>query len=427
MTVTPEPINDLLANPGMGWQTFHRFADEDPALEGLPSGVAYFRYYWDEIEPEEGKIAFEKLDAALARARQAGQTLAFRIMCAGTGDREMYSPAWLRGNGCPGFEYRYGGKGRKYWVPDMDHEKFLAPHRRLIRELGKRYDGHPDLDHVDVGSVGLWAEWHMSGTGVEMPGDATQRRLIDAWDAAFPATPKLILIGCDEGMDQAVQRGWGWRADCLGDMGGFSKTWNHMDHMYRQQLKETKAEDAWKKGPVAFETCWDMRKWVEEGWDVKYIFDYALALHASYVNNKSAPVPKGQRPEVERLLRRLGYRLVLKKIEYSDPVRPGGKVKIAMLWENAGAAPPYRNDLVALRLSNPDASLILHTGASIRGWQPGELLVEESVTVPASLAPGAYTLSLALLDPRNGEPRVKLAIAGLGGDGWYPLGKIRAE
>ena len=28
--VEPRESDELLANPGMGWQTFHRFADNDP-------------------------------------------------------------------------------------------------------------------------------------------------------------------------------------------------------------------------------------------------------------------------------------------------------------------------------------------------------------------------------------------------------------
>ena len=54
--VKPREIADLLANPHMGWQTFHRFADEDPNLAGLPSGSAYFRFYWRDLEPQEGRI-----------------------------------------------------------------------------------------------------------------------------------------------------------------------------------------------------------------------------------------------------------------------------------------------------------------------------------------------------------------------------------
>ena len=35
--VRPKETDDLLANPGMGWETFHCFADGDASLAGLPS------------------------------------------------------------------------------------------------------------------------------------------------------------------------------------------------------------------------------------------------------------------------------------------------------------------------------------------------------------------------------------------------------
>ena len=83
--VEPRESDELLANPGMGWQTFHRFADEDQNLQGLPSASAYFRFYWREVEPQDGQIDFAKFDGLLAHARRAGQKLAFRIMCTGSG------------------------------------------------------------------------------------------------------------------------------------------------------------------------------------------------------------------------------------------------------------------------------------------------------------------------------------------------------
>jgi len=71
----PEEIDELLANPDMGWQTFHCFADEDKKLEGLPSTSAYFRFYWSEIEPVEGRIDFAKFDYLLTHARKVGHKL----------------------------------------------------------------------------------------------------------------------------------------------------------------------------------------------------------------------------------------------------------------------------------------------------------------------------------------------------------------
>lgn len=427
MVVRPRESDALLANPGMGWQTFHRFADEDKNLAGLPSSSAYFRFYWKEVEPREGEIRFDLLDRLFARARQAGQRLAFRIMCAGTAKDPLYVPQWLKEKGCRGFEYRYGDSPVTYWVPDMEDPLFQEAHFRLIAALGQRYDGHPDMDLLDIGSVGLWGEWHMSGTGVKMPPWEVRRAIIDAWREAFPRTPKVMLIGDLEGLRYATQRGCGWRADCLGDMGGFSKTWNHMEHFYRQQLQRAEAEQVWKEAPVAFESCWDMRKWVAEGWDVRFIFDYALDLHASYVNNKSAPLPEGTLPEVERLLRRLGYRLVLREVRHPRRVRRGEELRLVTLWENMGVAPPYWDFLVALRLSPLEAAgkpSQLITSVSIKGWLPGPREQGISVPLPKNLLPGRYLLALGIVHPQRKEPCVQLAIEGRDAEGWYPLSPV---
>jgi hypothetical protein len=424
--VVPKEVDDLFANPGMGWQTFHHFADEDKNLEGLPSASAYFRFYWSEIEPAEGQIDFAKFDDLLARAKEAGQKLAFRIMCAGTTRDYMYVPQWLKDRGCKGFEYQRGGRGPKHWVPDMDDPIFQNAHFRLIEELGDRYDGHPDLDLVDIGSVGLWGEWHMSGTGVDMPSPGTRLAIIDTYIKAFPRTPKVMLIGDIEGMKHATRNGCGWRADCMGDMGGFSKTWNHMEHSYPQHIEKSEAAEVWKTAPVAFESCWDMRKWKEEGWDIRYIFDYALNYRVSYHNNKSAPIPEGTRHEVERFLRKMGYRLVLRQMEHVRTVARGASLPISMIWENVGVAPPYRDYLLALRLAdvNSEEAFVFVGKTSIKGWLPGEIETSESFKLPGDLRPGRYKLALAVVDPDTRDPAIRLAIAGRTEDGWYLLSHI---
>lgn len=423
--VEPVESDALLANPGLGWQTFHRFADDDPNLAGLPSGSAYFRFYWRDLEPAEGEIDFAQLDELLAHARRAGQRLAFRVMCIGTHERAVDSPEWLREQGCPGFEFRYGDGGPLRWAPDMDSPLFQAAHFRFIRALGERYDGHPDIDLLDIGTVGLWGEWHMSGTGVAMPSEATRRAIVDAWRAAFPTTPTVMLIGDREPLRYAVEQGCGWRADCLGDFGGFSATWNHMEHFYRQQLAAAGAEEAWRTAPVAFESCWDMRKWVEEGWSLRSIFEYALELHASYLNNKSAPLPAGDeaRAEVERFLRRLGYRLVLRRLEHPATVAAGRTVRFESTWDNVGVAPPYRDWRLAVRIER-DQQRGYAAGESVNGWLPGEHQAGIDLAVPAEATPGRYTVAVAVVAPGTWEPAVRLAIDGRGDDGWYAVSSL---
>jgi hypothetical protein len=432
VTVKPTETQELLANPGMGWQTFHRFADEDQNLAGIPSGAAYFRFYWKDLEPVEGQIDFAKLDALLAHAHRAGQKLGFRVMTAGTSEY-FASPQWLKDKGCRGVEYSYEGRG-KFWAPDLEDPVVKEAHTRLLRELGKRFDGHPDLDYIDIGSVGLWGEWHMSGTQVIPTGEeaklpSQQRRLeiIREYLQCFPRTPKLMLIGDQEGMRYATGQGCGWRADCLGDMGGFSCTWNHMQNMYPQQIERTGAGEAWRKGPVAWESCWDMRKWVDSAWDVRFIFDYGLGFHASYMNNKSAPIPDGMKTEVERFVRRLGYRLVLRSLEHPASVEPGARARLALEWENVGVAPPYRGYLVAFRLRAGGQEIVLVTDRSVRGWLPGKIAMAVEPVVPRSAQPGRYELAVGVVDPATKEPAVRLAIVGRSPDGWYPMSEIQVR
>ena len=212
-------------------------------------------------------------------------------------------------------------------------------------------------------------------------------------------------------------------------------------------LPAADAVDAWKTAPVAWETCWDMRKWVNEGWSLRFIFNYALALHGSVINNKSAPLPEGEniRPEVERFLRRLGYRLVLKELTHPAQVRPGEKLDFGMKWQNVGSAPCYRPYRVAFRLTSPGGQQqVFVSDITVNKWLPGsiELFTEEffkepkdlppgevaqvvgTIALPNELAPGAYTVSIAVVGETDEQPVVRLGIKGRAEDGWYPLSKI---
>jgi hypothetical protein len=359
----------------------------------------------------------------------------------------MFHPKWLRDIGGQVVMTRYG-EGPELEVPVLDDPVVLKAHLDFIKRLGARYDGHPDIEHVDLGSVGWWGEWHMSrSSDAPMPTPETQKKIVDAYLAAFQKTPLLMLIGGGEMLKYATKNGTGWRADCLGDMGGFSKTWCHMRMAYPQRLPEANALHAWKTSPVAWETCWDMRKWVDEGWSLRFIFNYALALHGSCVNNKSAPLPEGDdvRAEVERFLRRLGYRLVLNELKHSSQAKPGGKIGLSMKWQNTGSAPCYRPFRLAYRLSNGQGyEKIVVSDITVNHWLPGsvELFTEEffrqpadlppgevvSVTdamiLPQDISPGAYSLSIAVVGEEAEQPVVRLGIKGRADDGWYPVSRL---
>jgi hypothetical protein len=429
--VRPEESDELLANPHMGWETFYQCAATDDALQGLPSSTEYIRWYWNDIEPQKGQVDWDRLDGEVARAKQSGQRLAFRVMVYGTGGQRDFSPAWLREEGYAGFEYTYGrGGGRTYWGPDLDDPDVLERQLWLIRTLGEHYDGSTDIDHVDIGSVGLWGEWHMSDTGRENPSPATCRKIIDTYFEAFPNTPLLMLIGPTEELRYATSRGAGWRADCLGDLGMFSPTWSHMKNLYPDHIREAGLQDIWKTAPVALETCGDMRTWAERGYDMDGIFDWALDQHASFINNKSAPLPEGGRAAVEKMLRRLGYRFVLRELSHDSSVVPGGKVAVTMKWENVGVAPCYADYAPAVAFVDADGRTAwsgIVDDASTRQWLPGEVHVEGMFALPGYLAPGEYALRIAIVDKGTGRPVVRLANKGRLDSGWYEVSRLQVN
>lgn len=435
-------------NPGIGFTTFERF-DQDPLNHGVDAkkypkcSVAYFRVYWDSVEPEQGKYNWPFLDEALKQAHDHGQTLMLRVAPhsynrnyeadepnPNAATRKLHRkmlhdvPTWYRklvGND-------YEKLKEKKWSTDPEDPRFAKNFGAMIRELGKRYDGHPDLDSVDLAIVGAWGE----GSGAEKLTDETCHALCDAYVESFKKTPLMALL-MDERTNKYImsKRDVGWRADCLGDLGGFSPHWSHMHDFYPQAVKKNGLADAWKKAPVGFEVCWDMLKWQKEKWDLDYIIEQSLKWHISTLNAKSSPVPDEYRPTVDRWLKKMGYRFVLKKLTFENEARIGKEWKIASSWTNLGVAPIYRNYPLALRLVGKDKAgreikKIINTSADIRTWLPGDVTFNDNIIIP-EMPIGEYQFSLAIIDGKSDLPKVKLAVKETDKDGWLPLGRISIQ
>lgn len=442
ITVRPKETDEVLVNPGIGFMTFQRFNGDDlnPDLkwtEGYPivyqefkgtlenrnyplTSIAYFRVYWRFVEPEEGRYHWEMLDKALLTAHQRGQTLMLRIAPYGTRpDNDV--PDWYRA--MVGDESNKQFPEKK-WRTDPEDPRYAHYFGRMIRALGRRYDGHPDLESVDLAIVGAWGE----GAGSALLSQKTREALVDAYLEAFRKTPLVMLLTDEKTNGYGIsRRAVGWRVDCLGDLGGFSPTWNHMFDYYPQALVKFGMQDAWKRAPVTFEACWVMQHWKNQGWDIDYIIDQSLKWHISSFNAKSSPVPEEWKPHVERWLKKMGYRFVLRKFTYPEVVRPHGKLEFTSWWENKGVAPCYRRFPVALRLKNDRHTEILETDADIRNWLPGDIIYDDAVFLPAEMPPGEYELAIGLLDPHTRRPKIKLPIEGRDSEGWHRLGTIRVQ
>jgi len=478
VTVTPARIDDVLTNPNMGFADFHfgwicglpptdftpgqcaeRARGSHP--EGYPeTAVAYFRWHWSDVEPVRGEIDFELIDRTIQSANLLGETLGFRVMTIAEGGAGV--PDWL-------LEAPYDVEGSwidgTFW-PDYRDATFQAEHQRLLQALGDRYDDHPGVDHVDIGTVGCWGEWNtacLSGAGsiidVYSPASDAERdeiaaayeSLVDHHVEAFPTTPVVMLgIGSGGGREldvfvHAMESGAGWRVDCWGDWGWFGDSWSHHDDLYPALITNaTEAypafPDVWQHAPVQLEVCGTMEGWHDRGWSaeapdgrVHRAFEWAVEQHAAVLNGKRTTVHADYQPALEDLLRRNGYRYVVDELEHASAVAPGGELVLAVTWSNRGVTPSYTRRTVAFRLRSADRTEVFESDADVRDWLPGTWSDVERFALPDDLPPGTYELELAILD-RAGTapdtaplPPLELGMEGRGDDGWYGLSSLTVE
>jgi hypothetical protein len=436
VVVRPAETQDILVNPGMGVQTFQRYTG-DPLNTGVAwseegpthsieaasepvrfpqSTVAYCRWHWATLEPVQGTVHWEIIDLALAEARRHGQRLAIRLM---PYDPKHPLPAWYQKSGARRANSE-SSKDGGIWNPDFSDPLYFKYWSALVTEAARRYDGHPDLDSVDISTVGFWGE----GWSDYMPEFTVQKKLIDVYLKAFRKTPLSMNFDEPEALAYGTAQGAGWRFDCLGDM---RKPWSAMLDSYPEQIATTHIGDVWRTSPVSMETCGVPESWFRDGWDVHYILAEALRWHVSTINLKSSAIPESWQKEFDEFQRKMGYRFALRRAEWREQIRAGDALQLKTWWVNEGVAPIYRPFVLAFRLSSPHASIVLRTEADLRKWLPGDAVFEDPIFAPSELSTGEYNLAVAILDPVTLEPGVRLAIEGRGADNWYDLGKIRVN
>ncbi len=443
--VRPVPTDAYLANPHKGCCTFQHFNGDD-LFEGvrwseegpvtfpkakhefytdgyLPSTVAYCRWFWDLVEPEEGKFDFSVIDQSIETARARGQTLAIRIMPFGA-DTQPMVPKW--------YSAKYPMEthelfGAKLTVPVHDSPEYLEKFGNVIRECGRRYDGHPDIETMDVGYIGPWGEGAGEMSVAQMHGFNKVHR------EAFPTTIRLIEI-CGVQGKVGMEYAAGWRWNCYGDLGDTgspevlaASSWNHTFDVYPETLIQN-AGDNWKKFPVHCETGWVPMAWYLQNWDIDLILQQGLKYHTTYFMPKSCRLPGPWMEKLSAFCRAIGYRFIFRQACYDTPVKTGGAFHFKSWIENVGCAPLYRKYDFALRLRQGDREeIIVLPGVDSRTWLPGDAIIETDVPLPAGFKPGFAHLAAGLIDPKSKQARVRFANRENFSDRWLSLGGIDVQ
>ncbi len=430
----------ILQNPHRGWY-FH-YMDNGMRLplyrNTLHSGEdlcflpglnhLYLRIDWSDVEPKEGEFRWDKVDEIFDTWGKKGYHFAIRLCTC-----ELHfpmidyaTPEWVFAAGAKGIKRSFlisdfllelglGKPGVTYEAmePDYGDPVFLRKLRALMDAFGERYNGHPLLDFVDVGTFGIWGEGH---TTRQYPPEVLKTH-IDMHLRAFPDTFVLInddmikhCAAADENasrelLDYCAAHRMGMRDDSLYVKGYCEK------YGYDMLSIPTAFERIWRTGPVDLESGHQRHLTVHHLMDGGFRMIEALRrTHATFTGFHGDPYEWYEKYPAyhDYVANRLGYWYFIEGYtlpEVTEGVSPYLTLRIA----NRGFAPAYhRYDLRIAAVSGDGRETVLcDHGADNREWQCGE---ETDVRLRLSareLPRGHYRLLAGLFD---GERPVRFAM-----------------
>jgi hypothetical protein len=397
------------ANPGQGWMTMRRMPDGSGRF---PYSVAYFRLNWEELEPAEGQYQWQVIDEPLQAWSQRNTRIAFRIMTTNAHSRGYYcSPKWLFDAGCRFHEYTVGGDditsgGAKMTriEPDYGDPLYLEKHGNFIRALAQRYDGHPQIEFLDIGSYGIWGEWH---TRNPQPWPV-RKQILDMYLNGFRKMPLVTMSDDAEALAYTLPRGTGLRRD------GVGSPWHEANWIGSKKYANVPGfAEQWQRAPVVFEWYGPYDYLVQRGWSFDRALEFMASNHVTLINDNVGRVPPDQMPKLEEIGRRAGYRFVLREISHPEHRASGETLAVTMKWSNVGVGKLIRHHPLVLYLLDAAETIVCQQtqpDVDLTTWLPGDRTIAATLPLPADLPPGRYTLGVGLVDPTSKQPAIHLAI-----------------
>jgi len=384
-----------------------------------PYSMVFQYVSWKELEPVEGRYAFEAWEKKKwSHPRANGKHVVLRIYV-DYPSKSSGLPDWLRAKGVAEKDYRAHGGGKS---PDYNHPQMVLALERLIAVMGKRYNTHPRVAFIQLGLLGFWGEWHTYPREELFASEATQHRVLRAYLKAFPN--KQLMARYADGT-LAKYQSIGFHDDMFPEDTDNGKDWSFLARMRRSGHI-----DSWKQTVVGGEMVPNAAKqWLGKRWDLtremvdrshfSWVGPYGPALEAKTSDDFIA--------HSDQLVRQMGYQFRLTEIRHSRSVEPGAQCKTVLQGMNEGVAPFYYPWLIKLAWLNDQGTVLssVQLKDDIRKWLPGKFGVETVLTAPVK--PGTYRLGFGIEDPWKKKPAVRLANKLPLIRGWTILGQIEIK
>jgi hypothetical protein len=410
VVVRPEAAAGPLANPLKGWCPY---TDAGPIRQ--PYSMVYLYVSWKELEPEEGRYAFERWERRDWSVHEAeGKHIVLRPYI-DYPSKPSGLPDWLNGK-VKVTPYQDHGGGAS---PDYDDPRVVVGMERLIMTMGQRYDENPRVAFVELGLLGFWGEWHTWPQDALYAKPETERRVLEAYRRAFPN--KILMARSARG--HAGAQPWlGFHDDLFPEDTDNGKDWSFL-----AGLRRAGRAGNWERGAIGGEMVpGQAPRWLGDGFE--QTVQMAERGHFSWIGPYCPALANSRAPEFQRrsetLVRRMGYQFRLTEVRHPAIVARGEALRVTIQGENEGVAPFYYPWKVEVALIDKAGKLAarLPLNCDIRSWRPGAFATEDRFEV--AVVPGRYEVALGVLDPWTGRPAIRFANKLPTREGWTVLSEL---
>ncbi|RYG42047.1 DUF4832 domain-containing protein [bacterium] len=393
----------LPAGPGPVTNPLKGYAPYVDAIKDttIPFTMVYHDASWAELEPERGVWKFDEWAARTMRAAPSRDKRAILRVYVDYPNRKPGGiPQWLLDSGVKTTAYSDYGGGL---APDYADPKFRSGIKRLIAEMGRRWNKDPQVAFIQIGLLGFWGEWHTYPRTELFAPAIVQKEVIDAMRAAFPDKPLMARNAAD----YVGQQTWlGFHDDMIPEDTLGPEEWKFLP-----TLRASGRENNWKIAPTGGEMVpGAAKRWLGEGWATT--LQAVRDTHFSWIGPYCPLLETGDatfKARAIELSQKSGYQFRLTRVRHAGRVAPSGGLNVQVEGMNEGVAPMYGHWPV--RIAVLDAS-----GAEVGGgrspsdpfsWLPGKFFF--GAKFPAPKTPGHYRIALGLIDPWTQRSAVRFA------------------
>jgi len=431
----------VLKNPHKGWYwhyidngcsrgAYRRDTDPNDTLLDFPGlNHLYLRIDWADIEIEDGVCDWSYIDSTIDHWGSLGYKFTFRVCTFEGPGIEYAAPKWLRELGANGWESEGGS-----WQPDYGDPIYLEKLERFMSEFGAKYNDHPLVEYVDIGTFGTWGEGHNGYGAVKYFPVEVLKKHVNLHLKYFPDKPVIVnddMINSDlweenegrqEFFEYCVGKGLGLRDDTV-LCEGYSGT------RYDNLLTPFLFDSFYEAAPVDIEITHFHTIEDRTFKDGLPLCEALRRAHASYCGFHGYPRPWLEKAPhlTEYLANRLGYWYFINGAEIPECVE-GYPTMIKLYIENKGYCHAYDPFTLKIKLIGTDNSEYVvyeNTGINL-GWKSEAVTVERLKSDLKEVKAGEYVLCIGLFEDRI-PIKLGFSQACLRSDGYYDIDTITVK